>query len=131
MNNESGLKGISEDTNDMRQILEKKSKGDGKAQLAFDMFVHRLKCFIGAMAASLEGCDVLVFTGGIGENAAEIRNATCKSLHFLGLVLDEKFNHHVKDDQLISSPESKIPVLVIHTKENWMIAKKLVTPSMK
>ena len=71
----------------MRQILHDIKEGKPRAKLAFDMFVHRLRYYIGAMLATLGGLDALVFTGGIGENAAEVRAAACESFAFLGLKL--------------------------------------------
>lgn len=119
LNLSSGLKGISGQS-DMRELLKSQ---DAYAKLAVEMFVHRLTSFIGALAASLEGFHVLNFTAGIGENAAPIREAVCKKLSFLNLTLDNAKNRTCKPDALISSPDSAIQVLVLHTREEWMIAR--------
>jgi acetate kinase len=123
LNHASGLKGIS-GSGDMRQILREIKEGKPKAKLAFNMFVHRLRYYIGAMLATLGGMDALVFTGGIGENAAEVREAACESFAFLGLKLDPQKNAQSPADQVISAADSVIPVLIIHTQEDWAIAQE-------
>jgi acetate kinase len=123
LNKSSGLKGIS-GAGDMRQVLHDCEEGKPRAKLAFDMFVHRLRYYIGAMLATLGGMDALVFTGGIGENAAEVRAAACESFTFLGLKLDEQKNAQSPADQLISAVDSAIPILIIHTQEDWAIARE-------
>jgi acetate kinase len=122
LNKASGLRGIS-GSGDMRQILRDIKEGKPRAKLAFDMFVHRLRYYIGAMLATLGGLDALVFTGGIGENAAEVREATCESFVFLGLKLDAQKNEQSPADQVISAIDSAIPVLIVHTQEDWAIAR--------
>ncbi len=107
----------------MRQILRDIKEGKSRAKLAFDMFVHRLRYFIGAMLATLGGLDSLIFTGGIGENAAEVREAVCESFAFLSLKLDPQKNAQSPADQDISAVDSAIPVLIIHTQEDWAIAR--------
>ena len=123
LNKASGLKGIS-GSGDMRQILRDIKEDKPRAKLAFDMFVHRLRYYIGAMLATLGGLDALVFSGGIGENAAEVRAAVCESFAFLGLKLDEQKNVQSPADQLISVVDLAIPVLIIHTQEDWAIARE-------
>ena len=123
LNKASGLKGIS-GSGDMRQILREIKEGKPRAKLAFDMFVHRLRYYIGAMLATLGGLDALVFTGGIGENAAEVRAAACESFAFLGLKLDGQKNAQSPADQEISAVNSTIPILIIHTQEDWAIARE-------
>lgn len=123
LNTASGLKGIS-GSGDMRQILRETKEGKPKAKLAFDMFVHRLRYYIGAMLATLGGLDALVFTGGIGENAAEVREAACESFAFLGLKLDSRKNAQSPADEHISAADSTLPVLIIHTQEDWAIARE-------
>ena len=123
LNKASGLKGIS-GTGDMRQVLLDIKVGKPRAKLAFDMFVHRLRFYIGAMLATLGGLDALVFTGGIGENAAEVRVAACESFAFLGLKLDAQKNEQSPVDQNISAVDSAIPVLIVHTQEDWAIARE-------
>ncbi|HXZ04478.1 MAG TPA: acetate kinase [Ktedonobacteraceae bacterium] len=123
LNKASGLKGIS-GAGDMRQVLLDMKEGNSRAKLAFDMFVHRLRYFIGAMLASLGGLDALVFAGGIGENAAEVREAACEGFTFLGLKLDAQRNAQSPADQVISAVDSAILVLIIHTQEDWEIARE-------
>ncbi|MGH9357908.1 MAG: acetate/propionate family kinase [Terriglobia bacterium] len=127
LNHRSGLLGISGLSSDMRDILKAMGEGNSRARLAFDMFVHRLRLFIGAMAASLGGVDVLVFTGGIGENSPAVRAAACKGLEFLGLRLDESTNEGLSGDRDIACDSSKGRVLVVRANEDFAIAAKCRT----
>ena len=129
LNHKSGLLGISGISSDMRDILEALRNGNERAKLAFDIFVHRLCSEIAAMAASLGGFDVLVFTAGIGENSAEVRAAACTQLKFLGIEIDTAKNAAVKPDAQISPPSSKVDVLVIRAQEDWSIARECVRMS--
>ncbi|HEU0003462.1 MAG TPA: acetate kinase [Ktedonobacteraceae bacterium] len=122
LNKASGLKGIA-GSGDMRQVLQKMRRGDARARLAFDMFTHRLRSSIGAMLASLGGLDALVFAGGIGENAAEVRAAACKAFGFLGLKLDAQKNAQSPADEDIAAQDSQIRALIVHTQEDWAIAQ--------
>jgi acetate kinase len=124
LEHKSGLRGISGTTSDMREILEARDKGDKRAQLAFDVFVHSLTGYTGSMLAQLDGADAIVFTGGIGEHVPELRSAVCKQLSFAGVALDDQLNQNWKTDSDVSISSSKIRVLVIHTQENWTIAKE-------
>ncbi|MEM8546129.1 MAG: acetate kinase [Cyanobacteria bacterium P01_H01_bin.119] len=124
LNKESGLKGISGVSGDMRQIQSAIADGNSRAQLAFDIYIHRLRRSIGAMLASLNGLDALVFTAGVGENAAPVRSATCAGLAFLGLQLDATKNQSRPVDQDIAAAESTVRVLVVHTQEDWAIAQE-------
>lgn len=124
LNRQSGLLGISGISSDMRDVAEAMRKGNKRAQLAFDIFVHRLVSEIGAMAASLGGVDALVFTAGIGENSADVRRAACTKLEFLGVKLDESKNSSVKPDAEISAAKSSVRVLVICAQEDWAIARE-------
>jgi acetate kinase len=121
LNFESGLKGIS-GRSDMRELLAGIQTGDKQARLAFDMYVYRIKSYIGALAAHLEGVDSLIFTGGIGENAPDVRAAVCRGLQFLGIDLDLHKNRNCRPDQDIAADASKVRLLVIHTREEWKIA---------
>ncbi len=103
LNKSSGLKGIA-GTSDMRQVIQNMQEGDELATLAFQMFVHRLRTFIGAMLASLDGLDALVFAGGIGEHSPDVRAAACEPFGFLGIALDEQKNAHASDDGDIAAP---------------------------
>ncbi len=115
----SGLLGLSGISSDMRDILEKNSENNPRAKLVLDVYLHRLVSSIGSMVASLEGLDVLVFTAGIGENAAFIRREVCRRLAFLGIELDDP---QTKGDRILSSISSQIQVLLIHTQEGFEIA---------
>ncbi len=120
---EAGLLGISGVSEDLRQILVEREAGNARARLAFDMYVHRLSAGIGSMLAALGGADALVFTGGVGEHLAEIRAAACAPFAFTGLMLDDDTNRKSSPDQIISTPDSTFTALVIHTEEEWMIAR--------
>jgi len=108
---------------DMREILAAIQQRNQRAKLAFDMFVHRLRQGIAAMAASLQGVNVLLFTAGVGEHSPEIRKAACEGLTFLGIQLDAKKNAVSSGDQEISTSDSDVKVLVIRAQEDWAMAK--------
>ncbi len=124
LNKASGLSGISGISSDMRQIKAAISQGSRRAQLAVDIYVHRLRFFIGAMLPSLQGLDALIFTAGIGENVPEIRQAACEAFEFLGIKIDVSKNTHKPVDKDIATKESAVRVLVIHTQEDWQIARE-------
>ena len=124
LNKSSGLKGISGISSDLRGILEASSQGNERAQLAFDIYVHRLRSGIGAMLANLGGLDALIFTAGVGENAVKVREVACEAFEFLGLKLDLEKNAQKLVDEDISTVDSTIRVLVIHTQEDWAIAQE-------
>jgi acetate kinase len=123
LNKKSGLLGISGVSSDMREIMTAIQRGNQRAKLAFDMFVHRLRQGIAAMASSLQGIDVLIFTAGIGEHSPEIRAATCEGLAFLGIHLDPDQNAASPRDQQISTDDSKVKILIVRAQEDWAIAK--------
>ncbi len=121
--NASGLLGISGISSDMRDIIEKSLEGNDRAALAFEVYLHRLSALIGSMLASLEGMDVLVFTAGIGENASLLRKRICNVFSFLGLRLDQGQNERaIQEDRILSTPDSAVSVLLIHTQEALEIA---------
>ena len=120
INHESGLLGISETNSDMRDLLAKESD-DIRAAEAVALFCYQAKKWIGAFAATLGGLDTLVFAGGIGENCPVIRSRICEGLEFLGIGLEEKLNR--KNALIISKEKANVAVRVIHTDEEWMIAK--------
>ncbi|MBC8123813.1 MAG: acetate kinase, partial [Gemmatimonadaceae bacterium] len=124
LNKSSGLLGISGRSSDMRQILEAIQAGDERAQLAFDLYIHRLRASIGSMLANLGGLDALVFTAGVGENSAAVRAAACTGLEFLGLKLDPQKNASSPVDLDIATADSAIRVLVVRTQEDWAIARE-------
>ncbi len=120
LNKHSGLIGISGESSDMREILTAVKNGHKRAKYAFDIFVYKIKKYIGAYTAALGGLDVLVFTGGIGENAIEVREEVCKDLEFLGIEFDYEKNN--KNETTISKDSSKVKVLRIPTNEELVIA---------
>lgn len=124
LNRESGLLGVSEISADLRPILKAIAEGNPQAQLAFDVYVHSLRSHIGAMLASLGGLDALVFTAGVGENAPAVRAAACAGFEFLGLKLDLDKNNQRLLDVDIAASNSAVRVLVIHTQEDWQIARE-------
>jgi acetate kinase len=124
LNKASGLRGISGVSSDLREVMEAITQGNYRAQLAWDIFVHRLKANIGSMLASLGGLDVLIFTAGIGEKSAGIRQAAAEAFGFLGLKIDPQKNQSNPVDEDISTPDSTVRVLVIHTQEDWAIAQE-------
>ncbi|MEA5536150.1 acetate kinase [Crocosphaera sp. XPORK-15E] len=124
LNKESGLKGISGISADVRAIFQGIKEGNEQAKLALDMYVHRLRSQIGSMLAVLGGLDVLIFTAGVGENAAIIREKACESFGFLGLKLDQEKNESSPVDVDIATIDSTVRILVIHTEEDWAIAEE-------
>lgn len=123
LNKKSGLLGVSGRSPDLRVILQAKAKGDTQAQLAYAMYIHRFRRCLGAMLASLEGLDTLVFTAGVGENAATVRADVCQGFQFLGVKLDPELNNRSPRDTVISHPDSLVNVVIIHTEEDWAIAQ--------
>ena len=124
LNKKSGLLGISGISGDMRQIVSSMNQGNDRAKLAFDIFVHRLQASIGGMVAALGGLDALIFTAGIGENSAEVRQAACANFGFLGLQLDPTKNASPQSGQDISTTASAVRVLVLRAQEDWAIARE-------
>ena len=123
LNHESGLKGISGISGDMRATLEASAQGNERAQLALDLYIYRLRSCLGSMVAALGGLDVLTFAGGVGEHAPLIRSRLCQGLGFLGVAIDEGKNADASRDQEISATNSAVRVLVVHTEEDWEIAR--------
>jgi acetate kinase len=123
---ESGLKALSGGYNDFRDIEEQASKGNRKAQLALEVFVHDTRRWIGSYYLELNGVDALVFTAGIGENRPAFREAVCANLDQLGLVLDTTKNASVKaQEAVISAADSRVRVLVIPTNEELVVAREV------
>ena len=123
LNHESGLLGISGFSSDMRQVLSELPHNPD-ARLAVDVYVHRIVKTIGAMAATLGGIDVLVFTAGVGEGSPEIRKRVCERLKYLGLELDRAANENCKPDADIAKPASTARILVIATREDLTIMRE-------
>jgi acetate kinase len=124
LNAGSGLLGLSGVAAGMEQVVEAMRRGNPRARLAFDVYVHGVRRHVGAMAASLERLEALVFTAGVGENSAEVRSAVCGGLMVLGVRLDEEKNRAAGGDRDIGAADSAARVLVIHTQEEWEIARE-------
>jgi acetate kinase len=124
LNRQSGLLGVSGISADMREILRALDAGNRQAQLAFDVYAHRLVREAGGMLAVLGGVDTIAFTGGVGENCAPIRKIVCDQLRFLGVKLDSARNEQPKQDEDIAAPDSRVRVLLIHAQEEWQIARE-------
>jgi len=128
INKKSGVLGISGISNDMRDIENAAwNEGNKRAQLALDMYIYRIKKYIGAYAAAMAGLDLLIFTGGVGENGPETREAVCKGFEFLGLFFDVERNNGIRGKlELISKHDSKVKVMVVPTNEELVIANDTV-----
>lgn len=123
VNKKSGLLGVSGVSSDMRDIMQAIADGNERAKLALDMFVYRLTKFIGSFVAAMNGTDILVFTGGIGENSDIVRRLVCDGLTYLGLKIDEEKNSQAHGTEVvISTADSKMKVVVIPTDEELTIA---------
>ncbi len=120
LNKHSGLIGISGESSDMREILAAVKDKQKRSEYAFEIFCYRIKKYIGAYIAAMGGLDVLVFTGGIGENALEVRENVCSNMKFLGIELDEFKNQN--NEEIISKDNSKVKVFRIPTNEELVIA---------
>ena len=123
LNKESGLLGLSGVSADMRQINAAIAAGNAQAQLALDVYLHRLQVGIGSMLGSLERLDAIVFTAGIGEHAPSIRAAGCQALVALGVKIDPEKNVASQRDTDIAAADSSARVFAIHTQEDWAIAR--------
>lgn len=124
LNKFSGVLGISGASSDMREIEDEIKKGNPRAILALATYDYRIKKYIGSYAAVLGGIDILVFTGGVGENQASTRSVVCKDMEYMGIELDEELNASVRGKEVvISKPTSKVTVVIIPTDEELTIAK--------
>lgn len=123
INKESGVLGLSGISNDMRDIEAGIEAGNERAKLAMDMYEYRILKYIGAYTAVLDGVDVIVFTGGVGENQCGTRAKICRHLNYLGVTLDEEKNRVRGEEIVISGADSKVKVVVIPTDEEMMIAR--------
>ncbi|WP_127588216.1 acetate/propionate family kinase [Paenibacillus koleovorans] len=124
LNKHSGLFAVSGLSSDMREIIAAMDAGDANARLAFEMYEYRLRKYIGAYAAAMNGMDAIVFTAGVGENSSKLRQAVCSKLTFLGVRLNETANLSSGSmDRLISEEGSTVAVLVVPTNEEVMIAR--------
>src|SRR5689334_4541700 len=124
---EGGLLGVSGVSNDMRDIEKAAAEGNARARLAIDAYVEGIRHYLGAYLVVLGGCDVLAFTGGIGENGAAIREAVCRNLAFAGIVLDERKNHVRGREEKISAVESGVEIWIVPTNEELIVARQTET----
>ena len=124
INKQSGVMGLSSISSDMREIEAAIEDGDKKAILTMNVYNYRIKKYIGAYAAALGGLDLLIFTGGVGENQWSTRTAVCREMEFMGIKLDEAKNDHMRGKEMvISTRDSKVTVMVVPTDEELTIAK--------
>lgn len=124
LNKHSGLLAISGSSSDMRDITDGMAEGEPNSTLAFEMYEYRLRKYIGSYAAAMNGVDVIVFTAGVGENSVVVREKVCENLTYLGVEIDPELNKvRSGDPRRISTPNSKVEVLVIPTNEELMIAR--------
>ncbi|MDT8400917.1 MAG: acetate kinase [Bacteroidales bacterium] len=135
INKKSGVMGISNISSDMRDLELAAASGNNRAVLALDMYAYKVKKFIGAYIAALNGLDLLVFTGGVGENDFNVRKMICSDMEYLGIEFDSEINHEKKSqDLVISKPSSRVKVMVVTTNEELVIAtdtKNIVTSKKK
>lgn len=123
INKESGMAGVTEISSDMREIEAAVNAGDERAKLGLDMYENRITKYIGAYAAEMGGVDIIVFTGGVGENQTGLRADVCAPLAFMGVEIDLEANKVRGEEAVISTPASKVKVCVIPTDEELMIAR--------
>jgi acetate kinase len=124
INKESGVLGVTGLSSDMREIEAADKAGDPRAHLALEMYEQRITKYIGAYAAEMGGVDIIVFTGGVGENQTGLRGNVCRPLGFMGVELDEQLNMTTRGTEtVISAPSSKVKVVVVPTDEEMMIAR--------
>lgn len=124
INKHSGVLGISGISSDMREVEEAANNGNERAKLALDMYHYRVRKYIGAYTAAMNGLDILVFTGGIGENGWETREEVCKNMEYLGINLDPARNKGLRGKEaIISTDDSRVKVVVIPTNEELVIAQ--------
>ena len=124
INKQSGIAGVTEISSDMREIEAAVNAGDERAVLGLDMYEQRILKYVGAYAAEMGGVDIIVFTGGVGENQTGVRENVCAPLGFMGVKLDNELNAKVRGTEtVISTPDSKVKVVVIPTDEEYLIAR--------
>ena len=126
LNKKSGVEGISGVSSDFRDLEEEADNGNARAALAIDVFAYRVAKYVGAYTAAMNGVDNIVFTAGIGENAGLVRTKVCSYLGYLGITIDEEANGKRGEEIVISTPDSKVKVLVVPTNEELAIARETV-----
>lgn len=127
LNKQSGVAGFSQLTSDMRDLEAAVEKGDKHAILTLKMYNYRIKKYIGAYTAAMNGLDILVFTAGVGENQYGVREGVCKDMEWLGINFDFDKNNAVRNEEaIISTPNSKVTVCLIPTDEELMVAEDTI-----
>ena len=126
LNKKSGVEGVSGVSSDFRDLEEAANAGNKRARLALDVFAYRVAKYVGAYTAAMNGVDNIVFTAGIGENAGLVRTKVCSYLGYLGITIDEEANGKRGEEIVISTPDSKVKVLVVPTNEELAIARETV-----
>ena len=121
-NKHAGILGVSGVSSDMREVEHAKASGNERAALALDMYNYRVKKYIGSYVAAMNGLDILILTGGIGENADTTREGVCSDLDYLGISLDYQKNKGFRSEGIISIPDSRVKIMVVPTDEELMIA---------
>ena len=127
MNKKSGVLGISGVSSDFRDIEDAANEGNDRAKLALDIFAYRVKKYIGAYAAAMGGIDAVVFTAGLGENSASMRESICEGLEFLGVKIDKEKNNIRGKETIISTEDAGVKIILIPTNEELMIARDTKT----
>ncbi|WP_455523677.1 acetate kinase [Porphyromonas endodontalis] len=132
INKKSGVLGVSGVSSDMREIEEAISQGNERAKLALEMYDYRIKKYVGAFTAAMGGLDLLIFTGGVGENQTTTREYVCEDMQYMGIEIDKELNAKIHGEEaLLSTKESKVKVVVIPTDEELMIALDTVALTSK
>ena len=126
LNKKSGVEGVSGVSSDFRDLEAAAKAGNKRAELAIDVFAYRVAKYVGAYTAAMNGVDNIVFTAGIGENCSFVRTKVCSYLGYLGITIDEEANGKRGEEIIISTPDSKVKVLVVPTNEELAIARETV-----
>ena len=126
LNKKSGVEGVSGVSSDFRDLEAAAKAGNKRAELAIDVFAYRVAKYVGAYTAAMNGVDNIVFTAGIGENCALVRTKVCSYLGYLGITIDEEANGKRGEEIIISTPDSKVKVLVVPTNEELALARETV-----
>lgn len=122
-NKQSGVAGLIGGSSDMRDLEAAVAEGNERAIMTLDVYNYRIKKYIGAYTAAMGGCDILVWTGGVGENQWETRRVVCEGMEYMGMKIDVEKNHGMRGEEMvISTPDSKVTVIVVPTDEEYMIA---------
>ena len=122
-NKKSGVAGLVGGSSDMRDLEAAVAEGNERAKMTLDVYNYRIKKYIGAYAAAMNGCDILVWTGGVGENQWTTRRAVCEDMEYMGMKIDVEKNEGMRGEEMvISTPDSKVTIIVVPTDEEYMIA---------